>query len=495
MAKTYWDTLPAKQIRLAQEQKLISYLRQQVFPMSPFYRELFEQQELKIDDIRSLEDFQKLPFTCKADIAPASEDPQRPFKLVLQPLEAVPDTKGLRALSLKWKKLVLGENKYKQRLLQDFNPSHVHFTTGRTALPTPIFYTPSDLTLTRECGRRMAEVINLRTENTLVNAFPFAPHLSFWMAYFSAETVGAAAIHTGGGKVLGSGRILDALERFSADTLSGTPGYCYHLLRLATMDKRDLSSLKALVLGGERVPEGMRVKMQDLLRQAGASNVRIFSSYAFTEGRVAWMECREAVEKGESSGYHLYPDREFIEIIDPESGEPVGEGEEGEIVYTSLGWHGSVLLRYRTGDTVKEGLTFEPCPHCKRTVPRLGSTINRLSENKEFQLTKLKGTLVDLNAFYPLLSGHPGVQEWQLVIGKRNDDPFDLDELYLFVAPMEGFKEKTLKLELEDLILRELEITPSRITFQSLDKLLDRLGLETHTKELRIVDQRSAGGN
>ena len=102
---------------------------------------------------------------------------------------------------------------------------------------------------------------------------------------------------------------------------------------------------------------------------------------------------------------------------------------------------------------------------------------------------------MDLNAFYPLLSGHPGIQEWQLVIGKRNDDPFDLDEIYLFVAPMEGFKEQTLKLELEDLILRELEITPSKITFQSLDKLLERLGLETHAKELRIVDQRPAGGN
>ncbi len=55
MAKTYWDTLPAKQIRLAQEQKLITYLRQQVFPMSPFYRELLEQQELKIGNLRGLE--------------------------------------------------------------------------------------------------------------------------------------------------------------------------------------------------------------------------------------------------------------------------------------------------------------------------------------------------------------------------------------------------------------------------------------------------------
>lgn len=492
MAKTYWDTLPAKQIRLAQEQKLVDYLRHKVLPLSPYYRDMMERQELKIEGFRSLEDFRRLPFTCKADIAPTLDDPERPFRLVLQPPEEGPEMKKLQALGVRWSRMVLGKEKYRQALLREYNPSHVHFTTGRTALPTPIFYTPHDIALARECGRRMAEVVGLNAEDTMINAFPFAPHLSFWMAYFAAEVMGAAAVHTGGGKVLGSGRIINALERFSATVLVGTPGYCYHLLRLAARDRRDLSSLKTVILGGERAPEGMRAKMQDLLRQAGASNVRIIGSYAFTEGRVAWMKCREAVERGETSGYHLYPDRELIEVIDPETGEPVGEGEEGEIVYTSLGWRGSVLLRYRTGDMVKEGLTFEPCPYCARTVPRLGPTIRRLSDYKEFHITKLKGTLVDLNALYPILSGHPGVQEWQVVMGKRNDDPFDLDEIYLYIAPMEGFKDKALKQELEETIQKELEVTPTRITFQGLDKLLDRLGLETHTKEMRIVDQRPA---
>ncbi len=494
MGKTCWDRLPAKQIKLAQEGRLLDYLRRSVLPLSPYYREMAERLELGPKDFRSRADLGKLPFTCKADIAPVPEDPERPSRLVLQPPGADPQAEGMRALGARWSRMVLGREKARQRLLFDYNPGHVHFTTGRTALPTPIFYTPSDLVLTRECGRRMAEVIGLRTEDTIINAFPFAPHLSFWMAYFTAETLGAAAVHTGGGRVLGSARILEACERFKATVLVGTPGYCYYLLRLAATERLDLSSLQTIVLGGERAPEGMRAKMHDLLRQAGAGNVRIFGSYALTEGRVAWVECREAVERGESSGYHLFPDRELIEVIDPESGEPVGEGERGEIVYTSLGWHGSALLRYRTGDVVEEGLSCEPCPYCGRTVPRLGPTIGRLSDYKEFQLTKIKGTLVDLNAFYPILSGHPGVQEWQLVIGKRNDDPFDLDEIYLFVTPMEGLKDRVLKQELEEIILRELEIAPTRITFQSLDKLLDRLGLDTHAKELRIVDRRPAAG-
>jgi len=490
MAKTYWDRMKPRQIRLAQEQKLIWFLRERLLPGSPFYRDLLKEAGVDPRSIRTLADFRKLPFTCKADISPTPDDPQRPFRLVLQPPGGEGGKGGRGSLRRRWQRLVLGEKAYRRRISHGFNPTHLHFTTGRTSLPTPIFYTPSDLELMRECGRRMSEVIGMSPEDRLINAFPFAPHLSFWMSFFACEANETAALHTGGGRTLGSDRILDAMERLRGTALAGTPSYCYHLLRSAAGERRDLSSLKTVILGGERAPAGMRLKMRDLAGQAGAEKLCVIGSYAFTEGRAAWMECREAAEKGESPGYHLYPDLEFIEVIDPDSGEPVDEGEEGEVVFTSLGWHGSALLRYRTGDVVKEGLAYEPCPHCGRTVPRLGPTMRRLSEYKEFQLTKLKGTLVDLNALYPLLSGHPGVQEWQLVIRKRNDDPYDLDEFYLYVAPMEGFKEKALKSELEGLIRDELEVTPSKITFQGLDKLLERLGMETRTKELRIVDQR-----
>lgn len=100
----------------------------------------------------------------------------------------------------------------------------------------------------------------------------------------------------------------------------------------------------------------------------------IFSTYAFTEAKTAWVQCAE------NSGYHLYPDLEYIELVN-ENGEPIKEGEKGEVVYTSLDWRGSTVIRYRTGD-ICEGIEYSPCPHCQRTMPRLKPGIERKSEFK-----------------------------------------------------------------------------------------------------------------
>jgi phenylacetate-coenzyme A ligase PaaK-like adenylate-forming protein len=489
MARTYWDRLPAKQIRLAQEQKLIWFLREKVYPGSPYYRKLFDERGIKPEKIRSMKDFQGLPFTTKADIAPSPEDAEKPVEFVLR-FDGIDEGEERRSFQERWSRFVLGKKGYQRKVLDEYYPSHVHFTTGRTALPTPIFYTPYDMDLMRECGRRLGELMELDQEDMLINAFPFAPHLAFWMTYITAEVLHAHAIHTGGGRIMGSDRILEAMEKFRGTILAGTPSYCYHLLRKAASLKKEIPTVKTLIMGADRVPPGLRRKMFELLSQLGSERVDIISTYAFTEGKVAWPECRASVREGESTGYHLFPDREIIEVIDPETGEPVEEGEGGEVVYTSLNWRGSVLLRYRTGDLVKEGITYKPCPYCGRTVPRLGLTISRLSDYKEFQLTKLKGELVDMNAFYPLLSGHPEVLEWQLEIHKHNDDPYDLDELHLYIAPVEGVNEEKLRGELNELVRKELDITPNKIFFLDLESMLERLEMESLAKEKRFLDLR-----
>ncbi|MEJ5187469.1 MAG: AMP-binding protein [Candidatus Geothermincolales bacterium] len=494
MDRTLWDRMPYRLYRTAQEQRFLRYLREQVYPFSPFYRRLFDHQRLKPGHLRSLEEMDCIPFTSKADIAPLPDHPELPLSLVLQP-----DPGKLREISLAlrakhaWLRVTRGKKGYTRLIQDEYLPVHTHFTIGRTALPTPIFYTRHDLGRVREAGRRLFELAELKRNDILINAFPFAPHLAFWMTYFAAEAVGMPALHTGGGRILGTERILDALERLRGNVLTATPTYAYHLLRRAADEGRDLSHLHTVVLGGDALPEGLKDKIQSLLKRVGAESAAVMATYGFTEGRVAWIECRPtALSKEKSSGYHLFPDMEVIEIINPESGERVEEGESGEIVYSSLDWRGSVLLRFRTGDLVQEGITFEPCPFCGRSLPRLGTTITRASEYKEFQLTKLKGTLVDLNAFYPLLSGHKDVLEWQLEIRKRNDDPYDLDELILYITPVEGIVKKHLEKELVELLQKEVEITPTRVVFMNLNRLLDRLGLDRTGRERRIVDRRPA---
>lgn len=491
MAKTFWDQLPPKQYLAAQEQHLVRFIREMVYPLSPYYRELFDYNRIKPRVIRTLRDISCIPFTTKADIAPLPDNPDIPFNLVLKPER---DRIGSRAYVRwlhRWLRLTYGKRGYIELLQREFQPVHYHFTIGRTALPTPILYTRYDLERLREAGRRIFELAGLSRDDLVINAFPFAPHLAFWMTYFATEAVGIPALHTGGGRILGTQRILEALERLGGTVLTATPSYAYHLLRLAARDGRDLSRLHTLILGGDGLPVGLKGKMLELLEKVGSENPAVISTYGFTEGRVAWSECRpSALSKEESSGYHLFPDMEVIEIIDPKSGRRLEEGQEGEIVYTSLDWRGSVLLRFRTGDLVKKGITYSPCPYCGRSLPRLGLEINRSSEYKEFELTKLKGTLVDLNAFYPLLSGHKDVLEWQLEIRKHNDDPYDLDELHLHIAPAEGISRKYLEKELYELLQKKVEVAPTRIVFHSLPRLLQRLGLETKGREKRILDMR-----
>jgi phenylacetate-coenzyme A ligase PaaK-like adenylate-forming protein len=89
---------------------------------------------------------------------------------------------------------------------------------------------------------------------------------------------------------------------------------------------------------------------------------------------MAWCEC--LFRWVEPSGYHLYPDLGIVEIVDPETGAPKDDGQSGEIVFTSLDARGSCVLRYRTGDMIEGGLTYEPCPYCRRTMPRLLGRIN-----------------------------------------------------------------------------------------------------------------------
>jgi phenylacetate-CoA ligase len=493
MAKTLWDHLPSKQYLAAQEQHLVRFIRDLVYPYSPYYRELLDYNRIKPNRaIKTLKDISCIPFTTKADIAPLPEDPDIPLSLVLKPTpERIKEAKPALRLKQRWSRLTQGKKGYSQLMDYEFLPVHYHFTIGRTALPTPILYTAYDLKRIREAGRRLFELMELSREDMVINAFPFAPHLAFWMTYYAAEAAGLPALHTGGGRILGTHRILEALERLNGTVLTATPSYAYHLLRMAAREGRDLSSLHTLIMGGDGLPFGLKEKIVELLKKVGAEEVAVASTYGFTEGRVAWGECRaSALSKEKSAGYHLFPDMEVMEIVDPESGTRLGEGEDGEIVYTALEWRGSALLRFRTGDLVKGGIDYSPCPFCGRSLPRLGMEISRTSEYKEFELTKLKGTLVDLNAFYPLLSGHKDVIEWQLEIRKHNDDPFDLDELYLHVTPAEGISKKYLDKELRELLLREVEVAPTRIVFHSLPRLLQRLGLDTKGRELRFIDLR-----
>ena len=115
--------------------------------------------------------------------------------------------------------------------------------------------------------------------------------------------------------------------------LIGVPSYVYHILKTAREQNLDLNFLNRIALGAGRVPRGFKLKLSKLLTEMGASDVKVFGTYGFTEARSAWAECSTDIDV--SSGYHTYPDKEVFEIIDPDTLEVKGDGEDGEII--SLG--------------------------------------------------------------------------------------------------------------------------------------------------------------
>ena len=334
-----------KVINKLQDKSLRSFIKNQV-PYHTFYHNFFKKNKIGFSDIKGTENLKKLPFTTKEDIAPTQKEPKKFLDFILQPSKE--SIKQYATLNKKIKSLL-----DKNHLYYEYKPVHIHFTTGRTANATPILYTAYDLQRLEESGRRMMHILDVSGNDVVVNAFPYAPHLAFWQTFYAIKEANLLSLHTGGGKTLGTDKIIKAIENMKATCLVGMPGYIYHLIRTAKEQKNNLSSLNLVIFGGERVPAGLRDKIKNDLISMGSKAPRILSTYAFTEGKCAWVECKE------ESGYHLYPDFEFIEIVD-KNNERVGEGEKGEIVYTSLDWRGSVFLRYKTGDITK-GLYYEKC--------------------------------------------------------------------------------------------------------------------------------------
>lgn len=486
-----WAELQRQDLRKLQAEQLNRFLNDVVYPFSPHYRRLFDEHKIDPRKIKSVADLKAIPFTSKKDLLPTDENPQKFREFVI-----TPDPAALRKRARTIvRAIVHGRAFVRRELEREFRPIFMTATTGRSSAPVAFFYSDYDLKNLRQAGERLIETFETTTEQRAVNMFPFAPHLAFWQVALGAMEYGILTVSTGGGKVMGTEGNIAIIDRIKPDAIIGIPTFVYHVLRLASEEGKRWSQVSKIILGGEKAPQGMRRKLIELCQKMGAGDVQVLSTYGFTEARMAWGECPASLQRGEdgsfrTSGFHLYPDKEIFEVVNPESGEPVGEGESGELVYTNIDGRGSVVLRYRTGDFVDGGVTWEPCPFCKRTVPRIIGGISRASNVKGLNLSKLKGTLVNFNDLQSLLDDVPEIAEWQLEILKRNNDPLDVDELVLHFAPSDSADAKSLEQRIRNLFTQRSEVTPNRIEAHTVADMVKRIGVETQLKEKRIVDNR-----
>ena len=465
--------------------RLRRYLRDAVLPFSKHYGRLFAREGLTAADIRSWDDWARVPFTSKSDLLsiPGSAAKTRDFVLIPDPaiLKKRPSTI--------WKALTRGPAAAKAALEREYRPILMTSTTGRSTEPVPFLYTQHDLDNLETAGRRMMEICDSRAEWKHLNLFPFAPHLAFWQAHYAGLGYNTFCLSTGGGKVMGTDGNVRLLDKIQPDALIGMPTFIYHVMQESVARGVKCPTLKRIVLGGEKVPDGMRRKLRALCAELGSPEVAVMATYGFTEARMAWPECPFGVAE-ESGGYHLYPDLGLVEVIDPASGMPVPDGTGGEIVFTPLDGRGSVVLRYRTGDHISGGLVHGPCPHCGRDLPRLLGRISRVSDVREMNIDKLKGTLVNFNDLENLLDDIDQIGAWQIELKKRNDDPLDTDEIIVHVAPKNGAAPEAIEREIGRHFREATEISPNRVEFHDAETLRTMQGVGVKLKEDKVIDRR-----
>lgn len=482
---TDWQKLPETLVRQQQTERLRHYLRTVVLPFSAHYRELFRERGLTADSLHSLDDLDQIPFTTKADLLNTPEAPQQ-FRNFL----IVPDQRELaRRPGTIFRAMTHGRASVVKSFESEFRPIFMTFTTGRSADPIPFLYSQHDLTNLETAAHRIMEICGARPDDRLLNAFPFAPHLAFWLGHYAGTSFGAFMLSSGGGKVMGTEGNLRLIAKFQPSILIGIPTFLYHLLTQAVEEKLRCPNLRCLVLGGEKVTDGVRGKLRELARELGSPDVQIMATYGFTEAKMAWPECPFAHDQT-SGGYHLFPDLGIIEIVDPDTNRQVPPGQPGEIVFTPLDARGSVVLRYRTGDFIDGGLTYERCPHCGRTLPRLLGRISRRSEVKAMHLDKIKGTLVDFNELEHVLDNAPNAGAWQVELRKVNNDPLELDEIILHVQKLNGADETQLARDLSGRFFSQTEIRPNHIVFHDAAEMRELQGVGKLIKEQKIVDHR-----
>lgn len=481
-----------KELRCIQDRKLHNFISTHIYPFSAHYRKLFDKHNIKPRHIKTTKDLKIIPFTTKEDLLPTKDNPEQFLEFLIRPNnELIKKYWPIhRLIKLGLLRVILGEARVKRLLNKEYKPLFLTATTGTTNQPVTFLYSNYDIENLRQLGYRIMDVFGGGEHDRCLNIFPYAPHLAFWQTFFAGLSSYIFMLSTGGGKVMGTEGDINVTLKLKPSVLIGVPSYVYHLVRTAKESGRNLSSIKKVILGASKIPFGFKEKLAWLLKEMGSTNVEVMGTYGFTEAKCAWVECPTTIDI--SSGYHTYPDKEIFEVINPNTGEVLKDGEDGELVYTAIDCRASTVLRYRTGDLVKGGIRYEQCAYCKRTVPRISSDISRASNIKNLNLSKVKGTLVDFNEFAEILDAEKEIDEWQVEIRKKNNDPYEVDEIIIYLDVIVGCDNERIRNRLIETIHAKTEVRPNEVMILSHEQMLKRVEMESSRKIKRFLDNRPA---
>jgi len=312
------DYLPPVQMQTLQLARLRATVTR-AYDYVGLYRRRMDEMGVSPEDIRTLADITRLPFTMKVDLRDTY-----PFGLFASPLQEV---------------------------------VRLHASSGTTGKPIVVAYTQEDLGVWTDAMLRTMASCGLGRGDIIQNAYGYGLFTGGLGAHYGAEALGATVIPISGGN---TDRQIMVMKDFKVTAICCTPTYFLHLLdRAADMgvDIRELP-LRVGVFGAEPWSDSMRRRIE------GASGIKAYDIYGLSEitGPGVGSECCC------QAGLHIFEDHFYPEIIDPTTGTPVADGEEGELVITTLSKKAMPMLRYRTRDITS--LMREGCA-CGRTLRRI----------------------------------------------------------------------------------------------------------------------------
>ncbi|QKR00215.1 phenylacetate--CoA ligase [Metallosphaera tengchongensis] len=370
----YDETDPRALTREEIEQVQLFRLRRAVkraYEFSPFYRKLFKEKNLTPDDVKTREDLRKLPFTTKGDLR------ERGYPY------------GGEFLTVNLDEIV-----------------GWHMTSGTTGVPTVGAYTANDVELWANLVARSLRTAGVSRKDIIANIYGYGLFTGGLGLHIGAQKIGAKVIPWSTGR---TEALVKTLKDFKATVITGTPSYelvVAEKIREAGLDpERDLNLTIAVPGAESMTPEMLRrieKELSLLSRGGGAREI-----YGLTEaiGPGMAQECPHDSHEF----MHVWTDHFLVEIIDPETGENVDEGEEGEMVFTHLTREGMPLIRYRTRDLTKLVESDDDIPYPKVEIMK----------GRSDDVIFYKGVKLYPTAVNEVLMGYPEVLEYQMVITKE----------------------------------------------------------------------------
>ncbi len=365
------ECMSREDMRKLQSERLVATVKR-CYESVPFYKRKMDELGVKPEDIKSIDDVTKLPFTTKYDLRD-----EYPFGLQAVPMDKI---------------------------------RRIHASSGTTGKPVVGTYTQADLDMWSECCARVFAVGDVGPGDVVQVSYGYGLFTGGLGAHDGAAKLGAIQLPTSAGN---SEKQIMMMQDMGTAAICCTPSYALHLAEVIEKNKVDVSKLKLRVgfFGAEPWTWGIRRELEAKL------HIKAIDIYGLTEmcGPGVGGECQY------QDGTHIWEDYFLPEIVNPETLEPVAPGEVGELVITSLCKEAMPILRYRTRDL--SSLNYEPCK-CGRTAVRLGKVLGRSDD-----MLIIRGVNVFPSQIETVLTEFPAFtpQYFITVDRKGNEDTFDLD--------------------------------------------------------------------